>query len=189
VSRVSPYLSPPLNISLARSLSHSLPFFLILTHSVCMYKRAINTYSVCICLDVYIHYMHKLLSFPLYLFLYVCVCVYMYVCDMWRALLLATPRWECLSHKLAMPYLCDDNLFSVAQELHSKLMYLVHNDCSSPRYVAGGWKIHYPLSVRLKGTMANGRFNLIPRPYSKLRSEVTFVKRSAGSSSKCKMLV
>jgi hypothetical protein len=31
-------------------------------------------------------------------------------------------------------------------------------------YAAGGWKIQYPLSVRLKGTEAIGRFNLIPRP-------------------------
>ena len=33
-----------------------------------------------------------------------------------------------------------------------------------PEYAAGGWKIQYPLSVLLKGTMANGRFSLINRP-------------------------
>ncbi len=35
------------------------------------------------------------------------------------------------------------------------------NICSSPKYVVGGWKIQYPLSVNLKGTMGSGRFNLI----------------------------
>jgi hypothetical protein len=40
----------------------------------------------------------------------------------------------------------------------------MRNICSSPKYAAGGWKIQFPLSVRLKGTMAIGRFNLIPRP-------------------------
>ena len=37
----------------------------------------------------------------------------------------------------------------------------MRNICSSPKYAAGGWN---PVSVRLKGTMAIGRFNLIPRP-------------------------
>ena len=37
----------------------------------------------------------------------------------------------------------------------------MRNICSSPNYVDGGWKIQ--LSVRLKGTMAIGRLNLIPR--------------------------
>jgi hypothetical protein len=32
-----------------------------------------------------------------------------------------------------------------------------------PEHAAGGWKIQYPLSVRLKGTMAIGSFNLMPR--------------------------
>jgi hypothetical protein len=36
----------------------------------------------------------------------------------------------------------------------------MRNICSSPKYVAGGWN---PVPVRLKGTMAIGRFNLIPR--------------------------
>ena len=36
----------------------------------------------------------------------------------------------------------------------------MRNICSSPKYAAGGWN---PVSVRLKGTMAIGRFNLIPR--------------------------
>jgi hypothetical protein len=39
----------------------------------------------------------------------------------------------------------------------------MRNICSSPKYAAGGWKIQFPLSVRLKGTMTIGRFNLIPR--------------------------
>jgi hypothetical protein len=36
------------------------------------------------------------------------------------------------------------------------------NICSSPNCAAGGWKFQYSLSVRLKGIMASGRFNLIP---------------------------
>ena len=40
----------------------------------------------------------------------------------------------------------------------------MHNSCSSPKYAAGGWKMQYVLSVRFKGTMTNGRINLIPRP-------------------------
>ena len=36
----------------------------------------------------------------------------------------------------------------------------MRNICSSPKYAADGWN---PVSVRLKGTMAIGRFNLIPR--------------------------
>jgi hypothetical protein len=39
----------------------------------------------------------------------------------------------------------------------------MRNICSSPKYAAGGWKIQFSLSVRLKGTMEIGRFNLIPR--------------------------
>jgi hypothetical protein len=37
------------------------------------------------------------------------------------------------------------------------------NICSSPEYAVSVWKIQYPLSVYLKGTMTNGRFRLIPR--------------------------
>jgi hypothetical protein len=37
------------------------------------------------------------------------------------------------------------------------------NIFSSPEYVAGDWMIQYRLSVRLKGNMTIGRFNLIPR--------------------------
>ncbi len=33
-----------------------------------------------------------------------------------------------------------------------------------PEHAVGGWKIQYPLSVRLKGTMSIGRLNLMPRP-------------------------
>jgi hypothetical protein len=39
----------------------------------------------------------------------------------------------------------------------------MRNICSSPKYAVGGWKIQFPLSVRLKGTVAIGRFSLIPR--------------------------
>jgi hypothetical protein len=56
----------------------------------------------------------------------------------------------------------------------------MHNICSSPKYAAAGWKIQYALSVRLKGTMTNGRFNLTSYPGqdSNPRSELTFVRRS-----------
>jgi hypothetical protein len=36
------------------------------------------------------------------------------------------------------------------------------NICSSPKCAAGGWKLQYSLSVRLKGIMSSRRFNLIP---------------------------
>jgi hypothetical protein len=40
----------------------------------------------------------------------------------------------------------------------------MRNICSSPKYAAGGFKIQYQLSVRLKGTLAIGSFNLISQP-------------------------
>ena len=38
----------------------------------------------------------------------------------------------------------------------------MRNICSSPNYAAGGWEIQ--LSVCLNGTMAIGRFKLMPWP-------------------------
>ncbi len=39
--------------------------------------------------------------------------------------------------------------------------------------MVGDWKIQYPLSLRLKGTMTSGRFNLIPHERSGLEPTVT----------------
>jgi hypothetical protein len=52
------------------------------------------------------------------------------------------------------------NLVTVGVEWPRQRML---NIFSSPEYVSGGWKIQYRLSVRLKGNMTIGRFNLIPR--------------------------
>jgi hypothetical protein len=58
-----------------------------------------------------------------------------------------------------------------------------HNICSSPRYVIGGWKIHYPLSERLKGTMTIGRFNLIHRSGLKPTVRIDICERTLSQKS------
>jgi hypothetical protein len=61
----------------------------------------------------------------------------------------------------------------------------MRNICSSPEYAAGGWKILYPLSVRLKGTMTNGRFNLIPRSGLEPTVRIAFIQLIVPQSAKC----
>jgi hypothetical protein len=66
------------------------------------------------------------------------------------------------------------------------------NICSSPEYVAGGWKIQYPLSFRLKGTLVIGRLNLMSRSEFEptVRIDICVCTMfPVNFSAKCKMLL